>query len=271
MTVFFAAVLAHFLSDFVLQSHRLAARKRQRELWAHLAHGGVVTGMVIALALVASGRWLILLAVSAGLAHVVQDWAKAGLRARWPTGPDWLWLVADQILHLVVLAALFTSFGLLAPGSLVPAWLGAVPGPIPYEVAILVVLGTWVAGFLLEASLKPLLPRMPRVIVPPAGQERNLAATRAAAASDLDVAESESFTRTSFWIGAAERVIVIAAVAVSGAQGLTTAGLVVAAKSVFRWREIDRDPHAAQYFLLGTLLSIAVAVLDGLLIRHVMG
>ena len=66
-------------------------------------------------------------------------------------------------------------------------------------------------------------------------------------------------------------MIVIAAVAVSGAQGLTTAGLVVAAKSVFRWREIDRDPHAAQYFLLGTLLSIAVAVLDGLLIRHVGG
>ena len=71
-------------------------------------------------------------------------------------------------------------------------------GPSPYEVVILVVLGTWAAGFLLQASLRPLLPRMPRLIAPPADGEGKLAAIQAAPASDLDVSESESFARTSF-------------------------------------------------------------------------
>ena len=131
MTVFMAAVLAHFLSDFVLQTDRLAARKREGLLSAHLLHGGVVTAMVVALGLLASGRWLILLALSVGLAHLVQDWAKARLRLRWPVGPEWPWLTADQIVHLAVLALLFTAYGLLAPLALVPAWSAAGMDPAP--------------------------------------------------------------------------------------------------------------------------------------------
>ncbi len=67
-----------------------------------------------------------------------------------------------------------------------------------------------------------------------------------------------------------ERAIVIAAVASAGHRGLATAGLVVAATSIFRWHDLGSDRDAPQYFLPGTLASIAVAVSDGLWIRRIL-
>lgn len=159
MTVFYAVVLAHFLSDFVLQSDRLVAEKRARKGVAHLLHGVVVGVVVLALAFAASGQAYFAVAFSAGLLHALQDWAKDSLRARSSVGPGWGWMLADQILHLIVLGALLSAFGILHPAVLKSAWLAGMHDPARYEAAILVVLGTWVAGVMLRSVLEPLVPR----------------------------------------------------------------------------------------------------------------
>lgn len=270
MTVFYAVLLAHFLSDFILQPNRLVAAKHARRVSAHLLHGAVVGVTLLTLAFAASGRAFVAFAVAAALLHALQDWGKEHLRVKSLVADGVGWLLADQSLHLLVLVALLGAFGIIHPAALVSAWVKGMHDPVRYEAALLVVLGTWAAGVMLRVALEPLIPRTRRVVRTLPGGPDAFDEVAATLAADLEIAQSELFVRASFWIGNVERVIVIAAIATSGAQGLTTAGLVVAAKSVFRWRVAHSDLASTQYFLLGTLLSIAVAVLDGLLLRHIL-
>ena len=60
-------------------------------------------------------------------------------------------------------------------------------------------------------------------------------------------------------IGYLERMLVMISV-LAGQWGLV--GLVMAAKSIARFKELD-DKKFAEYYLLGTLMSILVAVMTG--------
>lgn len=253
MNVVYALLLAHFLSDFVFQSNRQVRAKQSLRPSAHLAHGGVVTGTSLALTWVAAGDPYVGLALAVGLLHVAQDWAKDRLRARWSAGPSWMWIAADQAVHIAVIWLMASLFGFVRLLGVISSWISALQAPGVYVGAIVVVLGTWVAGVLLREALAPLVPGAP-------AYGRHESGLR-----------PEALLQTSFWIGIVERTLVIAAVAAAGTQGFATAGLVVAAKSIFRWRDLDSEPNAAHYYLLGTLASITVAVVAGLLVRRVLG
>ncbi len=62
-------------------------------------------------------------------------------------------------------------------------------------------------------------------------------------------------------IGVIERLL-IAALVLAG--GITTIGLVVAAKTIARFRQLD-DRTFAEYYLLGTLASVTLAVVTSLI------
>lgn len=66
------------------------------------------------------------------------------------------------------------------------------------------------------------------------------------------------------WIGIAERVIVLIMVLQNQYSAI---GLVIAAKSILRFSEKDRQEVKTEYLLIGTLLSIGIAILTGLLVK----
>jgi hypothetical protein len=69
----------------------------------------------------------------------------------------------------------------------------------------------------------------------------------------------------SAWIGILERILIVIFVLVGQFQAI---GFLVAAKSVFRFSEIQKEGNPkAEYFLLGTLASFLVAVLVGMGIK----
>lgn len=226
-------------------------------------HSLVLAGTLFLAGLLAGGvtlRTLALLAVLIALAHGVQDLAKERLADALPEGRRADILVADQVLHLAVITGLTALFGLVQVGGPLLVFLASLRRPPVFAGVALVVAGTWAAGIFLREALDRFLPEA-------------LRARPGADASRLDLAALEgaarpTFADASFWIGIVERVIVIAAIALGGAQGFAAAGLVVAAKSVFRWRAIGGSRDAVQYFLLGSLSSVAVAVLSGLLLSR---
>jgi hypothetical protein len=66
----------------------------------------------------------------------------------------------------------------------------------------------------------------------------------------------------SAWIGIMERILIVIFV-ISGQ--LQAIGFLVAAKSVFRFSETQKDGNQkAEYFLLGTLMSFTLAIIVGL-------
>jgi hypothetical protein len=90
MTVLYALLLAHFLSDFVLQSDRLVDAKKELKILPYLKHGGIVATSTLLLTWLAGGpanlRIYVELALAVALVHVLQDGLKDLLRSRLLSG-----------------------------------------------------------------------------------------------------------------------------------------------------------------------------------------
>ena len=76
-----------------------------------------------------------------------------------------------------------------------------------------------------------------------------------------------SLVNAGKWIGIAERVIVMVLVL----QGQYSAiGLLVTAKGIIRFSEKDRQEIKTEYLVIGTLLSIGIAIFTGLAVKGLM-
>ena len=251
---FLAIYLAHLLTDFVFQTHRLVEQKRRSQPLAYAFHGlshYLSAVILVSFFLAGSGLWprthFVLLALT--FVHLVIDFAKAHLtRKALPNGGA-IAFVFDQSLHFLSVAA---AAWLLTPGlpfAAVIALLGrgrAVPSqllfvPVTY---IGVIFG---GGYLIRALTRPL-----------------------AESVNLDPPEKrgEPMENAGLYIGWLERFLLLTALLL---QSPGTAGLILAAKAIARYPEFKSE-HFAEYFLIGTLLSFSIAVLGGaVLVRVVLG
>lgn len=75
-------------------------------------------------------------------------------------------------------------------------------------------------------------------------------------------------TDASAWIGIFERILILIFILAGQFQAI---GFLVAAKSIFRFSEINKEGNPkAEYFLLGTLVSFLVAVVVGMGIKFLL-
>jgi hypothetical protein len=73
-----------------------------------------------------------------------------------------------------------------------------------------------------------------------------------------------SLANAGKWIGIIERVIVLTLVL---QNQWTVMGLLVTAKGIIRFSEKDRQEAKTEYLVIGTLLSIGIAMLTGLAVK----
>lgn len=251
---FLAIYLAHLLTDFVFQTHRLVEQKRRGRFFAYFLHG--LTHYLSAIVLVGfflpgSGLSLRTQAVILGLTlvHLLLDFAKIQLTQKTVPNDGAVAYVSDQLLHFVsvAFAAWLLSPGLplaevaalLDKGHTLPSRLLLIP-----IVYIGVIFG---GGYLIRALTRPL-----------------------AKSINLEQPEKggEPMQNAGLYIGWLERFLLLTALMM---QSPGTAGLILAAKAIARYPEFKSE-HFAEYFLIGTLLSFSIAVLGGaILVRVVLG
>jgi hypothetical protein len=75
------------------------------------------------------------------------------------------------------------------------------------------------------------------------------------------IADGVSLGNAGKWIGILERLIILALVLNNQYE---TMGLLIAAKSLLRFSEANRPEVKTEYLLIGTLISVSLAVLTGL-------
>jgi hypothetical protein len=80
-----------------------------------------------------------------------------------------------------------------------------------------------------------------------------------------NIEDAESLNNAGKWIGISERIIIL--IFVLNNQ-YTAIGLLVAAKGIIRFNEKDRPEIKTEYLVIGTLLSIVIAVITGLIIKQ---
>lgn len=248
---FLAIYLAHLLTDFVFQTHRLVEQKRQGKFFAYFLHG--LTHYLSAMVLVSfflpgSGlsvrTHLVILALT--LAHLFLDLAKIRLTQKSFASDGAVAYVSDQLLHFISVA--FAAW-LLAPGlsfTEVVALLGQARA-LPSKLLLIPVIYVGVifgGGYLIRALTRPL-----------------------AKSINLEQPEKggEPMQNAGLYIGWLERFLLLTALLL---QSPGTAGLILAAKAIARYPEFKSE-HFAEYFLIGTLLSFSIAVLGGVVLARV--
>ena len=249
--VFLAIYLAHLLTDFVFQTHRLVEQKRHGKASAYFYHGlthYLSAVILVSFFLVGSGLWLrthvLLLALT--VVHLLIDFAKIRLTQRVLLNRGAIAFVFDQSLHFLTVTAVAW---LLAPGvpfAEVIALLGrgrALPSKLLF-IPVIYVAVIFGGGYLIRALTRPLAESVQ--LYPP---EKH----------------GEPMQNAGLYIGWLERFLLLTALLL---QSPGTAGLILAAKAIARYPEFKSE-HFAEYFLIGTLLSFSIAVLGGAVLARV--
>ncbi|RIV43591.1 DUF3307 domain-containing protein [Flagellimonas pelagia] len=224
-------ILAHFIGDFVLQpgkwvEDKLQKKGRSKYLYFHI---GVHLLLLLLLLQFQHLGAVALIVVS----HYLIDLGKLSLTN--PKNYRWLFVV-DQILHLLVLAAILY-------------WIE--PFQIPFSdlfqeknllLTTFLVFVTFVSGIIMRMLLAPYIDEI---------------------AKDDESGEGGSLKNAGTYIGMLERLFVFGFILM---QQWAAIGLLIAAKSVFRFGDLNKGKNRklTEYVLIGTLLSFGLAILSGM-------
>ena len=259
-TVWLSLTLAHLLGDFVLQRTPVVRGKAVGSKLAFAEHGAVhllclVFSFIFFVGpqVLAGSTFAVLAALV--IAHLGLDVAKETTNAKTPQqARRWPFLV-DQALHflLITIAAVMIA-PLPSRAVLAAGWAEVSNQVLVVGVGYLAVV--FAAGYVNGVLLQPFSSQLGRWADDGNGNGRE----------EKD-GGSVGLARAGMSIGVLERFLIMTAVLAGSPTGV---GLVVAAKSVFRFEDAKRGRHAAEYFLIGTFLSVSEAVIGGVVVGRLL-
>ena len=244
LKVVLAVLLAHLLGDFPLQTSNMV-RGKERGSRAYLVHGGI--HFVVLIPCVAAfvdvrmlaDAWFWVLASLYIAMHLVIDRGKQGLMRTARVGDSASVFVVDQVLHICTILGL--AWFLTRPEwSSLRSQFGWLPatGEKVLEAGVVYVVVVFGGGYLIRYLT------------------RNLSA-----GIETSGETTEEVENAGMYIGWLERFLVVTAILV---QSPSLVGLILTGKSIARFPELKAK--FAEYFLIGTLLSVALAVVGGLVL-----
>ena len=220
-------ILSHLLADFVLQpTSWVLKRKFKHFLTPELYYHTLVAG-VLTLLLLGFTYWYVALIIF--ITHTLID----GWKSYQPQKA--VYFLADQILHLLVIAACW--YFIFYDSRQLVDYIASVNSDRNWWIRVTAfVFVSWPAGILIgQLTMK--------------WRDR------------LD--NHEALSQAGKWIGIIERIIILVMVLHQQYEGL---GLLVAAKALLRFNEKDRPEQKTEYLLIGTLISIGIALVTGLVV-----
>jgi hypothetical protein len=256
MPIFFrtllAIYLAHLLADFLFQPASLVEQKRRGKLSSYLLHGGIhfvtailLVGFFVRASAASFRTYLVLFSLS--VIHLLLDAAKIRLTARGLLHNDALAYASDQLIHFltIVFAAWLLAPGLALTQLVAFAALSRAIQTKWFAVPIVYIGVVFGGGYLI----------------------RDLTRTMAESLKNQSPRESgEELQNAGLYIGWLERFLVVTALLL---HSPATVGLILTAKSIARYPEF-KSKRFAEYFLIGTLLSISIAILGGALLSKLL-
>jgi uncharacterized protein DUF3307 len=242
---FFAICLAHLLTDFVFQTRRLMEQKRGRQARAYLLHGlthylsaVVIIGFFIPGSIVSLKTHVVIAGLT--LVHLLMDLVKLLLIGSHRIADGSRAFAVDQLLHLLTVAV---AAWLLSPSASFRELTSLLHGvrimpnkflAVPVVYVAVIFGGGYLIRFLTGSMAEDMKTHSP---------------DRA----------GEQLQNAGLYIGWLERFLVLTALLL---QSPATVGLILTAKSIARYPEFKSE-RFAEYFLIGTLLSISIAFVGG--------
>lgn len=262
MTVLLLSIVAHIMADFVFQSEKVAAGKVRLKIAGIVIHGVTVLGTLLVLL---AGYELFTVVIFAGLitiSHLLVDIIKIICFKASDKSRDLVGFLLDQAVHLGLIFLIWQTFDFQ-------------PNPV------LAGIGNWILPAKAVAKLQPHL----LVVQPVLTWNQFLVGAIVYGyvcfggifligkmldwlkkGDRLAVMGRSGMDRTGRWIGIIERLMVMTMV-VSDALGAVA--FILTAKSIARFNELN-DRKFAEYYLVGTLSSTALAICGGFILSYLL-
>ncbi len=231
MTILFRLIVAHLISDFLLQPTAWREDKRRKKLRSHYLYiHGIIHGLVAYLLLAEWSLWYIPILI--GLSHIAIDVWKINSRENTRN------FIIDQFLHFVVLIIswLIINGKITALDEIVRNLFNAKTFWI------------YIAGYM--------------VVIWPMRYAIALATNHW-----KKEIRNEGLIDAGKWVGQIERILILTFVIVNKFEAI---GFLIAAKSIFRFSDINKERKEAEYILIGTLLSFALSIVWGILLTYLL-
>ena len=221
-------LLSHLLTDFILQPKKWIADRISKHFASpKLYLHGLVTAL-LAWLLAGWQYWPVALIIL--VTHILID----GWKSYRPVTV--IYFLLDQLMHLLVIVVCWCSL-FVSRADIELLWHQLNTGNSAWRMITAFVFLTTPAGILIGQLTQ---------------QWRD------------KIDGAESLANAGKWIGIAERVIIFIFVLNSQFSAI---GLLVAAKGIIRFNEKDRQESKTEYLVVGTLLSIGIAIGTGLLAK----
>lgn len=227
-------LLAHVLTDFVFQTSKMVAHKQKfrAKSWYLYVHS-LLAGLLSYLFLQQWSAWLVPLVIA--LTHYLIDLWKLSQKK------DTLkYFIIDQFLHVVVI---FFAWIYLTEQfeALVPMLEQLLFSQKVLVLVIGYILVIFPTGFLIGKATEK--------------WQREIAKET----------DQESLKKAGRYIGVFERILVLTFIV---SNNFSAIGFLIGAKSILRFGDVKGARKHTEYVLIGTLMSFAICILLGLLIRY---
>ncbi len=221
-------ILAHFITDFLLQPKSWVEERTIKHFASpKLYFHGFVTA-IIAFIITGFSYWQVSLVIF--ITHIIIDGWKSYQKE------NIKYFMIDQILHILIIIGCW-YFTFLSVEKISIAWQFLNKNLYLWKIITAFVFVTTPAGILIGQFTKQ-------------WQDK--------------IENADSLANAGKWIGIIERIIVLIFVLKNDYAAI---GLLLAAKGIIRFNEKDRPEIKTEYLVIGTLLSIGIAVVTGLVVK----
>ncbi|MCH5718808.1 DUF3307 domain-containing protein [Niabella hibiscisoli] len=234
ITLFLKLLLAHLLGDFVLQPTSWVRDKKRRKSSSPFLYWHIaIHAILLAITLqFDTYYWLGFLFIV--ISHYLIDWLKLELQGKWQEG---YLFFADQVAHVLVLllvAVLYTGTDINWSFLFAPELL---------LLACAVIMVTYTASIIMRVIMDNWKVK--------------------------DDSAEDSLAKAGKYIGMIERLLVFLFVVLNQWSAI---GFLIAAKSILRFSDLSKakDRKLTEYIIIGTLLSITMAIVTGLAYKYML-
>jgi len=239
MLLFLKLYLAHLIADFILQPNWIARYKLKTPRLALHSLIHLVTALIVINT--ALTRKILLILFLLAFVHAVSDYIKARF-----TRDEWLAFTADQFVHLstIILACIWLSTDPSGNARKIFQMLDGSQRLYLYLCVYVAV--TFGGGYFVQKVTKFFMLQIDQSLAP----------------------EKPGLPSAGKYIGWLERSLVLTFIVAGYPDGV---GLLLAAKALARYPEIKTDTkgHFAEYFLIGTLTSVSLALAAGFILMKI--
>lgn len=230
-------LLAHIISDFILQTDKMVKSKKWLSLYM-LVHIIIVFASTFAL----SGLWKISIFIA--VLHWFTDSVKVEIQSRSNLKPN-LVFTADQLFHfLIIIIAWFWHFDMFEKVF------KTISLPfLNYKLSLILLAYAWVyfpVGYLIKFATQSI-------------NHTNVTAT-------LNTNADDKIEHGGKLIGQFERIIILTLVLLNQFDAI---GFLITGKSIIRFADHNSNLRS-EYVLVGTMMSYALAILTGIFVNYML-